>query len=136
MHGTPDVGFLLGAKTSDKGNVYQDVFRDEPLRPYQIKTDKNENLFKKVVKAQNDGMYQNTYFDTTDGNYREYKFTDAVSPNTSDELLTDTVANNGGGFGVTSNPASAGGFGDLGNDPFQMTEVNNDNKDEPDDLPF
>jgi hypothetical protein len=104
MHGVPEVGYLLGAKTSDKGNVYQDVFRDLPLRPYAVKTDKNEYLAKRVIQSQEASMYQNTFFDLQDMKYREYNQDNAMIPTAADDLFKDTPMNNASGFGMEGNP--------------------------------
>ena len=132
MHGVPEVGFLLGAKTSDKGNVYQDIFRDLPLRPYAVKTDKNEYLAKRVLESQEGGMYTNTFFDTNDFRYREFKADGGVSASAEEDLFKNTPMNNGEGFGQQGNPFAV-------YNPFAPSENasgTNTNNDEPDDLPF
>jgi len=128
MHGVPEVGFLLGAKTSDKGNVYQDIFRDLPLRPYAVKTDKNDYLAKRVLQSQESSMYPNTFFDLYDMKYREYTKDNAVSATAEEDLFKNNPMNDAGGFGMTANPFDNS---DSGN-PFAAAT----NGEEADDLPF
>ena len=94
MAGIPVVGYVLGAKTSDKGNVYQDIFRDMPLRPYAVKSTNNEYIVKKITERQAAGGYPNTFFDLQDLSFREYSVTkDEVGTTPDDDLF-----NGGGGF--------------------------------------
>lgn len=73
------VGFLLGARTSDAGKVYQDMYKEIPLRSYQVSNNNgDEYLLKKVKESQDNSKYANTYFDLTDTSYRKY---DASSTN-------------------------------------------------------
>lgn len=115
---TTTIGFFLGARTSDKGSVYQDIYRDLPLRPYMVKTDKNEYLIKRVTADQAAGRYSNTYFDLNDLKYREYVTGDLTLPTASEDLFKEGPAANGSGFGAAANtpaPArqaeAASGFG-------------------------
>lgn len=135
MHGIPEVGFLLGAKTSDKGNVYQDIFRDMPLRPYAVKTDKNEYLAKRVVQAQEQSMYPNTYFDLNDFRYREFVKNEATAPTSKEDLFQDNPMNNAAGFGMQGN-TNPFGVADTETNPFAMMEQENKPEEEVDDLPF
>jgi hypothetical protein len=131
MHGVPEVGFLLGAKTSEKGNVYQDVFRDLPLRPYAVKTDKNEYLAKRVIQSQESTMYPNTFFDLQDMRYREYNQDNAVSATAEDDLFKNNPMNDATGFGMTGNPFATT---DDSDNPFATTTRLNE--EEADDVPF
>jgi hypothetical protein len=110
MAGVPVVGYVLGAKTSDKGSVYQDIFRDIPLRPYAVKATNNDYIIKKISERQAAGGYPNTFFDLNDLSFRPY------SPD-ADEV--ETTADNdlfSGGSGFAGNE----GFGE---DPFAPSDV-------------
>lgn len=138
-HGDTTVGFLLGAKTSDKGSVYQDIYRDMPLRPYQIKGNKDEYLLKKVAKDQAESRYPNTYFDLQDTSFRKYvDAKDQTLPTSKDDLFAGSPVSNGGGFGSAANTADplgpqSGGFGRASE---VAKPVNAFGEEEPDDLPF
>lgn len=67
------VGFLLGARSSEGGKVYQDMFKEYPLRSYMITNEgSNEFIIKEVKAAQENGRYANTYFDLNDLRYKKY----------------------------------------------------------------
>ncbi len=67
------VGFLLGARTRDDGKVYQDIYKEYPLRPYMVGNDgSNEYITKAVRDSQDNGRYANTYFDLNDLSYKKY----------------------------------------------------------------
>lgn len=108
---TTTIGFLLGARTSDKGSVYQDIYRDLPLRPYMVKTNKNEYLIKRVSADQAAGRYANTYFDTANLDYREYVTEDLAAATDNEDLFKGSSINNGSGFGVSEDGGFGGGFG-------------------------
>lgn len=102
MAGIPVVGYVLGARTSEKGNVYQDIFRDMPLRPYAVKAANNEYIIKKITERQASGGYPNTFFDLQDLSFREYlPSKDEVEATSEEDLF-------GGGNGFAGNE----GFGD------------------------
>jgi hypothetical protein len=136
MHGVPEVGFLLGAKTSDKGNVYQDIFRDMPLRPYAVKTDKNEYLAKRVLQSQEASMYPNTFFDLQDFRYREFNKDGGVTASSEEELLKNSALNNSAGFGQDSNPFAPAGSGDTLADDNPFANASLGSEEEDSDLPF
>jgi len=137
--GSGTVGFLLGAKTSDKGTVYQDFFRDMPLRPYQVKGNKDEYLCKRVEDNQSNSRYPNTYFDLEDLSFRKYvEESNAVVATGKEDLFAGSPVSNGNGFGSVEQKASpfgatsggfGGGFGDEKVVPAGDAE-------EPSDLPF
>lgn len=126
--GDVTIGFLLGARTSDKNTVYQDIYRDLPLRPYMVKTDKNDYLIKKVTEDQAAGRYSNTYFDLDNLNFRPFKEVDKTLPTANEDLMNDTPLNNSGGFGTSSNPFAA--------DSNVFEPAIELNEEEADDLPF
>lgn len=131
--GDVTIGFLLGAKTSEKGNLYQDIYKEMPLRPYLVKTDKNEYIVKKVSKDQAESRYANTYFDLQDMSFREYvAVNDKTAPTAKEDLFAGSTVSNGMGFGsAAADPLGpqSGGFGSA-----QGTEVQQE--EEVEDLPF
>ena len=139
-HGDTTIGYLLGAKTSDKGSVYQDIYRDMPLRPYQIKGNKDEYLLKKVAKDQAESRYPNTFFDLTDTSFRMFvEAKDQAVATNKDDLFAGSPVNNGGGFGSASNTADplgpqSGGFVAMSETDALTAAAFTEN--EPDDLPF
>lgn len=156
-HGDTTVGFLLGAKTSEKGSVYQDIYRDMPLRPYQVKGNKDEYLVKKVAKDQAESRYSNTYFDLNNTSFRMYvESKDQTTATSKEDLFAGSAVSNGGGFGSASNSADplgpqSGGFGAMSeNDALTAAAFNSGPKEKiqaeyefqggseeaPDDLPF
>lgn len=75
------VGFLLGARTTDEGKVYQDMYKEYPLRSYMINNDKSdEYLIKDVISSQENSKYANTYFDVNDTKYKKYDVELALKP--------------------------------------------------------
>jgi hypothetical protein len=139
MAGSSTIGFLLGAKTSDKGTVYQDFFRDMPMRPYQIKGTKDEYLCKRVTDNQSNSRYPNTYFDLQDLSFREYvEATNAVSPTGKEDLFADSSVSNGTGFGAVQQKADPFGAtsGGFGADPSEVVQNPVLSEEETNDLPF
>lgn len=67
------VGFLLGARTTDEGKVYQDIYKEYPLRKYMVSNEgSNEYIVKDVRLAQEAGRYSKTYFDLNNLNLVKY----------------------------------------------------------------
>lgn len=128
-YGDVTVGFLLGARTSDKGSVYQDIYREMPLRPYLVKTNKNEYIVKKVTEDQAGGRYSSTFFDLSDLVYREYKTADKTTPTANEDLFASGPMASGSGFGNSSNP-----FETNSAEAFAPAPALNEAA--PDDLPF
>jgi len=145
-HGDTTVGFLLGAKTSDKGSVYQDFYKEKPLRPYEVKSDKDSYLIDKVNKEQAASRYSSTYFDLQNLNFREYVSTnDATKPTDKEDLFAGSSVSNGLGFGAAeaADPfgPTSGGFGssqETVTGPKEVTRLEPEYtmEGETDDLPF
>lgn len=79
------VGFLLGAKSSETGKTYQDMFKEYPMRPYQVSGANNDYLIKEVTDAQSNNRYGNTFFDLKDLSYREYNYASGSIPKPDDQ---------------------------------------------------
>jgi len=85
------VGFLLGARSSDAGKVYQDTFKEMPLRPYMVNNANNDYLVKRVTEAQANGKYANTYFDLADLSYKKYDANSVSTPKADTEEDDDQL---------------------------------------------
>lgn len=80
------VGFLLGARTADNGKVYQDIYKDYPLRGYMVNNDKSDEYIVKSVKdAQDNGRYANTYFNLDTLKFQQFTEDMQVKPDVNDE---------------------------------------------------
>jgi hypothetical protein len=78
------VGFNLGIRKNDEGKTYQDLFKEYPLRKYQVaNAATNQYLAKEISESQSGGKYPNTYFDLDDFSFRKY------DPNASNEPKAD-----------------------------------------------
>lgn len=80
------IGLLLGAKTTDEGKIYQDVFNRAFLRQYAKASGKFDYLRKNVNDAQDNGAYSKTYFGNQDYILREYNADEKGA--TNDSLFT------------------------------------------------
>lgn len=70
---TLGVGFLLGAKTNDEGKVYQDLYKEYPLRKYMVSNEgSDEYIIKDLRSAQEAGKYSKTYFDMSSLAIKKY----------------------------------------------------------------
>lgn len=84
------VGFLLGARTADNGKIYQDIYKDYPLRKYMVNNDKSdEYIVKSIVEAQDNGRYANTYFNVDSLKFQPYTEEMEVKPDVADEMEDD-----------------------------------------------
>ena len=67
------VGFLLGARTTAEGKVYQDIYKEYPLRKYMVKSDSSDQyIVKSLEEAQRGGKYSNSYFNLGNLALEEY----------------------------------------------------------------
>ena len=70
---TTSVGFLLGARTTEEGKVYQDIYKEYPLRKYMVSAEGSDQyIVKSLEEAQRGGKYSNSYFDLLDLKSKEY----------------------------------------------------------------
>jgi len=79
------VGFLLGARSSEAGKVYQDMYKEMPMRSYQVNNANNDYLIKRVTESQQNAKYANTIFDLNDLSYKKYD-ANAVSTPKADSV--------------------------------------------------
>lgn len=66
------IGYLLGAKTTDEGKVYQDVYNRGSLRQWAKNSQKFDYLRKNVDSAIEGGAYSKTNFGSPDYKLREF----------------------------------------------------------------
>lgn len=85
------VGFLLGARTSDAGKVYQDMFKEMPLRSYQVSNANDDYLIKRVKDSQANSKYANTFFDLVDTSYKKYDANATSMPTPDTEEVIDDL---------------------------------------------
>jgi hypothetical protein len=80
--GAPNkIGLLLGVKTVEDGNVYQDVYTRQTLRQYAKSKNNFDYLRKDVVSAQENGSYPKTNFGNPDYKLREFTADEATPTN-------------------------------------------------------
>jgi len=76
-----NVGFLLGARNADSGKVYQDMYKEYPLRKYMVGNDSsNEYIVKAVKESQDNGRYANTIFNLDNLSYKKYDVNSSPKP--------------------------------------------------------
>lgn len=88
------VGLLLGAKTTEDGKVYQDIYNRGSLRQWAKAGGKFEYLQKSVNSAIEGGAYANTDFGNPDYKLREYN----AGATTANEAALVGDASGGGDF--------------------------------------
>lgn len=75
------VGFLLGARSADNGKVYQDMFKEYPMRSYMVgNAGSDEYIVKAVKEAQDNGRYANTTFNLSNLDYVKFDPSMQVQP--------------------------------------------------------
>lgn len=75
------VGFNLGVRRNDEGKIYQDIYKEYPLRKYQVSNDgTNTYLAKEISESQAGGKYPNTYFDLDNFKFRKYDPSESNEP--------------------------------------------------------